>query len=67
MALTRKQLDVARCSCCGAPSQENPLDCVAVCHPDAGLVASYWDGVLVLSCAQCKKFVGDFQIASGIS
>ena len=44
------------CSCCGKPfGPDNEYILTPPCHPEAPVVAGYWDGTLTLTCVECGK------------
>lgn len=44
---------------------DRPIEVRVLCanHPDKGLFVIYEDGLLVLGCSQCRKLVGQVEVA----
>ena len=48
--------------CCGEPySKDHPLVMAAVCH-NAGIIVTYWDGLLSFYCRECKAHMVDVKV-----
>lgn len=65
--LTRKQLDAMTCGgpggCDHTAGGGHEMYFHARCHMEAGTEASYKDGVITMSCAQCGLFIADIKVA----
>lgn len=63
MPLTRKHLDRQTCSApdCDHTAHDG-LFLHGACHPQAAIVAEYRDGILIITCATCEKFVTEIAV-----
>lgn len=58
VAFGRTFLDKCPCVDCGmTPEQGHPMYIESNCHPGAGLIAIYEDGIMALACRMCGKMV----------
>lgn len=66
--LTRPDLDAVMAHGCGNPHCEHkhtlePLFLHSRCHVDSPIEASYFDGVLTVSCMECQKVIVTIAVA----
>ena len=49
----KEDLEASRCVCCGVPGCESPIEIQCRRHPDAPSWWSYFNGLIVVECAEC--------------
>ena len=62
MPLYKEDLDQVQCSC-GRIACEDPVFLHSGCHIKSPTWCSYFDGVLTVRCAECKKIVAEIAVA----
>lgn len=68
MTLNREQLDAMRCEGCGdAACEHDPLVFHSRCHPAAPTWATYANGELRVTCAECDRPIATVAVASAVS
>lgn len=63
MLLYIEDLKDMKCPC-GRPGCEDPIFMHAACHPSAPTWASYFDGILTISCSVCEKVIAEIAVAN---
>ena len=68
-AIRQGDMDKARCASAGCENgsphkHPGPLFLHGRCHESSGSFVSYFEGLLTIACAKCKKLIAQVEVAT---